>query len=133
MPEVGDEVRLVFPDNNENNAYVASSVHVGASGGRSNPAYKSWKNRQNKEILFTPDSIVMTNNNGLLLELSDQNGIKMSSNNNITVHANGNIDIKSQNAGVHMYAENDILMKQGAAKIQIDDSININGGKIYMN
>ena len=133
MPEVGDEVRLVFPDNNENNAYVASSVHVGASGGRSNPAYKSWKNRQNKEILFTPDSIVMTNNNGLLLELSDQNGIKMSSNKNITVHANGNIDIKSQNAGVHMYAENDILMKQGAAKIQIDDSININGGKIYMN
>ena len=35
MPEVGDEVRVVFPDNYEEHAYVASSVHVGAAtGGR---------------------------------------------------------------------------------------------------
>lgn len=80
MPEIGDKVRVVFPDKDENNVYVASSVHVGAAGGRTNPEEKSWKNKQNKEILFTPDSIIMRNNKGLVLEMSDQNGIKMSSN-----------------------------------------------------
>lgn len=133
MPEIGDEVRVVFPDKDENNVYVASSVHIGAEGGRRNPNEKSWKNKQNKEILFTPDSIIMRNNNGLVLELSDHNGIKMSSNKNITVHADGNIQIKSRNAGIHMSAGSNILMQQGAAKIQMDEAIHINGGKIYMN
>ena len=133
MPEIGDEVRVVFPDKDENNVYVASSVHVGAAGGRTNPEEKSWKNKQNKEILFTPDSIIMRNNNGLVLEMSDQNGIKMSSNKDISVHADGDIQIRSKSAGVHMSAENNIIMQQGAAKIQMDETININGGKIYMN
>lgn len=133
MPEVGDKVRVVFPDSDESNAYVSSSVHVGATGGRINPDEKSWKNKQGKEILFTSTSISMKNNQGLLIELSDQEGINIKSNKDITIQSDGNIQIKSQDAGVHIFAENNISMQQGAAKIQIDDAINIYGGKIYMN
>lgn len=133
MPEVGDEVRMVIPDNNEGHAYVASSVHLGASGGRVNPDEKSWKNRQNKEILFTPSSIILRNNNGMSMELSDQEGIKIISDKDITVQSDKNIQIKSKGAGVNMSADGNIQMQQGAAMIQIKDDINIGGGKIYMN
>ncbi len=54
MSEVGDEVRVVFPDNCEEHAYVASSVHIGSAGGRTNPDEKFWRNRHNKEIRSQP-------------------------------------------------------------------------------
>lgn len=133
MPEVGDEVRIVMPDCIENHVYVASSVHLGAAGGRTNPDEKSWKNRQNKEVLFTPSSIILRNNNGMLMELSDEEGIKLISNKDISVQSDGDIQIKSQSAGVNISAGGGILMQQGAAKIQINDEISISGGKIYMN
>lgn len=133
MPEVGDGVRIVMPDCIEGHAYVASSVHLGTAGGRSNPDKKSWKNPQNKEILFTPDAIILRNNNGISMELSDKEGVKVISNKDIIVQADGNIQIKSQGAGVNMAAETSILMQQGVAKVEINNDININGGKIYMN
>ncbi len=133
MPEIGDEVRIVMPDCMEKHAYVASSVHLGASGGRTNPDEKSWKNRQNKEILFTPDSIILRNNSGTSMELSDYEGIKIVSSKDISVQSDGNIQIKSQNAGVNISAGGGILMQQGTAKVQVNDEINICGGKIYMN
>lgn len=133
MPEVRDLVRLVIPDCIEGHAYIASSIHIGTADGRSNPDEKSWKNQQNKEILFTPDSIIFRNNNGISLELSDKDGVKVNSNKDIIVQADGNIQIKSQNAGVNMAAETAILMQQGVAKVEITNDINISGGKIYMN
>lgn len=133
MPEIGDEVRIVLPDDNEEHAYVAGSVHLGAALGRTNPDEKSWKNRQNKEILFTPASIILRNNNGISMELSDQEGIKISSNKDIVVWSDGEVQIKSKKAGVNLSADEGVLMQQGAAMVQIKDEIHIGGGKIYMN
>ncbi len=133
MPEVGDEVRVVFPDNCEEHAYVASSVHVGSAGGRTNPEEKFWRNRHKKEIRFTPDSLTLTNNNGLTVELSDAEGIKICSDKDIVLKADGEVRIKSQNAGVYMDAADKMLFRQGAAKIRMEDAIWMEGGKIYMN
>lgn len=133
MPEIGDEVRLVMPDHVESHAYVASSVHLGSSGNRTNPDNKSWKNKQNKEILFTPDALILRNNKGMMVELSDPEGVKIVSDKDIIVQADGDIQIKSQSAGINMSAGSSILMQQGAAKVRIDNDINISGGKIYMN
>ena len=133
MPEVGDTVRIIFPSDDECNAYTASAVHLGEAGGRSNPDEKSWKNRQEKEILFTPDSLCLKNNHGLLIELSDKEGIKIISDKDITVRSEGDLRIRSSGAGVRVSAADEIVMQQGAAKIQMDDSIYIGGGKIYMN
>lgn len=133
MPEVGDEVRVVFPDNCEEHAYVASSVHVGSAGGRTNPDEKFWRNRHNKEIRFTPDSLTLTNNNGLTVQLSDAEGIKICSDKDIVLKSDGEVRIKSQNAGVYMDAADKMIFRQGAAKIRMEDAIWIEGGKIYMN
>lgn len=133
MPEVGDMVRLTIPDGIEGHAYISSSVHLGTAGGRTNPAEKSWKNPQDKEILFTPDAIILRNNNGISLELSDKEGVKVISNKDIIVQADGDIQIKSKESEVNMAAETAILLQQGAAKVEINNDINISGGKIYMN
>lgn len=133
MPEVGDIVRLIFPNEKENNAYVMSSVHVESAQERTNADEKSWMNKQKKQILFTPTSIVMRNNNGVSVEISDQEGIKLCSNKDILLKSEGDVKILSHNGGVQMTATNNILMQQGAAKIEINKDIHINGGKIYMN
>ncbi len=133
MPEPKDEVRLVFPDQKEENAYIVSSVHLGESGGRNRPWEKFWRNRQNKEILFTPESIVLKNNQGLSVELSDREGIKMTSDKDIFLQAGGEIRIRSRGEGVQMAADSKVVLQQGAAKVEMAETIRIGGGKIYMN
>ncbi len=61
MPEKGDSVRLYFPNENEAEAYVNSSVNEQSSNSsaRSNPDEKSIKNKQGKEVLFQPDRLIL--------------------------------------------------------------------------
>ena len=132
MPEVGDEVRVLFPNGNESGAYVASSVHLETQGGRTNPNHKSWKNRQNKEILFTPDALILTNNRGLSIELSDKRGITINSNRGIFLQSDGQIQMNSQ-AGVTAYGERSVALQQGSAQVHMQDTVDIAGGKIKMN
>lgn len=131
MPENGDKVRIVFPDQHEKNAYVVSCVHV-TDAGRKNPNEKSCKNKQQKEILFTPDTLIMRNNDGMSIEISDSEGIKIISNKKIMLQADDDVCINSE-SGVQVSASNQMLLSQGGAIIQMSDSIVIGGGKIYMN
>lgn len=131
MPENGDEVRVVFPDRYEKNAYIVSCVHV-TDAGRKNPNEKSWKNKQQKEILFTPNTLVMRNNNGMSIEISDSEGIKIISNKKIMLQADDDVCINSE-SGVQVSASDHMLLSQGGAIIQMSDSIVIGGGRIYMN
>ena len=132
QPEIGDEVRLIFPNANESGAYVSSSVHL-ESGGRTNPANKSWKNKQNKEILFTPNSLTLTNNGGLSIELDDSKGITINSNRGIFIESDGQLSLNSDNAGITVYGDRSVTIMQGAAQIRLKDAIDIAGGKINMN
>ena len=79
MPEIGDSVRLYFPSQDEQQAYVFNSIHLTSkdSSERTNPDYKSIMNKQGKEILLKPDAILITNNAGMSLELSDGKGISI--------------------------------------------------------
>lgn len=131
MPEIGDEVRVIFPDNCEKNSYVVSCVHL-TDENRTNPNEKSWKNKQRKEVLFTPEALILRNNKGMSVEISDMEGIKVVSDKKIILQADEDICINSE-TGVQMSASDNILLSQGGASIQMNDSIIIGGGKIYMN
>jgi hypothetical protein len=133
MPEIGDKVRLTFPDEMETSAYVASSIHLEAAQGRINPDEKSWKNRYQKEILLTPDAIRVRNNAGLSVELLDEGGIKVVSNQDISLQSQRNINLCSQNGEVMLYGKKGVSLNQNGASIEVADEIHINGGKIYMN
>ncbi len=134
MPETGDKVRLYFPTENEADAYVESSVHLQENvGTRDNPQEKSFMNRQKKEILFTPDSLILRNNNGISIELSDEQGIRILSDKAIVLKAENTIQINSSSGEIEMNAAKSIQMKQGGAQFKIADKIAMTGGKINLN
>ena len=133
MPEVGDEVRVLFPSADESGAYVASNVHLETSGGRINPDHKSWKNKHNKEILFTPDSLSLTNNSGLSIELNDAKGITINSNRGIFIESDGQLHLNSKNDVITVYGDRNVTIQQGAAQIRMEDGIDVAGGKINVN
>lgn len=133
MPELGDEVRIYFPTDHENDAYVESSVHLNNVENRQNPQEKSIMNRQRKEILFTPNSLILRNNNGLSIELLDEEGIKIISNKSVFINAQDTIRLKSNSGEIAMNAEKNIEMKQGNAQFILADKITMAGGKINLN
>mgnify|MGYP001030227536 CR=1 FL=1 len=133
MPEIGDRVRLMFPDLDEKNAYVVSSVHMESGQERGNPDNKSFMNKQRKEILFTPDAIILRNNNGITLEMKDEEGIKLISNKDIILQAEENITVSSKSSNISMEADKALSLKQGNTSFCLSNTIKMSGGKINMN
>ena len=128
MPEVGDAVRLYVPDKEEN-SFIMSSVHRETDKSRQNPDYKSFRNRYGKEILFTPDTIIMTNNQGMMVELSDKEGINIVSDKDITIEAADNLTIASSTASLLVAAEEKVQVKQGSTTMTLKDDITFTGGE----
>lgn len=135
MPEAGDSVRLYFPDREEGNAYVVSSTDVKSLAGtaRSNPDYKSIKNKQGKEILLTPGAVMMTNNAGMSIELSDAEGIQIISDLPILIKSEQAIDISSVTSKVEVFAPEAIVMEQGDTHMALADDMMMQGAKIRLN
>lgn len=132
MPEIGDCVRLYCPSEDETKAYVTSAVHENNGKGiRTNPAHKIWRNKQGKEIRMTPDKVLLTNNDGMMVELIDGKGIRIKSSGSINIKAANNINLRS-NASVEMAASQKITLKQGDTVMQLSDGIKLSGAKINL-
>ncbi|MCI8296983.1 MAG: hypothetical protein HFG22_14120 [Lachnospiraceae bacterium] len=133
MPEIGDAVRLYFPTEDEMDAYVTSAYHEEQGHGiRVDPSHKIWRNKVGKEIRLTPEMILVTNNKGMSVRLSDREGIKISSDASITIEATGDIKISSANASLEMSASNKIGFSQGDTRMELADSIKMSGATIKM-
>lgn len=133
MPEPGDRVRLYLPVSNEADAYAVSGYHENQGDGiRTEPDNKIWRNKEGKEIRMTPEQILITNNNGLSVELSDQKGIRIISDSSVLIQASDGINISSSNASVELSASNSIVLKQGETIMRMADGISFEGGKINL-
>lgn len=128
MPEIGDTVRLYVPET-EAGSFVISSVHMETSVSRQNPDYKSFKTKYGKEILFTPDTIIMTNNQGMMIELADESGIYIASDKDITIQADGNLTVASQSDALLIAAQDCVQVKQGGTTMTLKDDISFTGGE----
>lgn len=128
MPEIGDSVRMYVPEMEED-SFIISAVHKETDSARQNPDYKSFKTKYDKEILFTPDSILMTNNKGMMVEMNDSEGITITSDKDIVIEAEDNLTISSGNASL-LIAANDILqVKQGGTSMTLNEDISFTGGE----
>lgn len=134
MPEVGDCVQLHFPNEIEKMAYVSSSVNLNPtdSSARSVPDNKSIKNKQGKEILFTPERLVFTNNKGMSIAIDDNVGIVLSSDKDIIVKAKESIGLVSEEQAVQMVAGTKILLQQNETRLELTDNITMSGGQVNM-
>ena len=128
MPEVGDTVRLYVPDK-EGRCLVTSSVHKETDSARQDPDRKSFKTKYGKEILFTPDTVLITNNQGMTIEMNDQEGISMTSDKDILIQADGEMSIASGSASLLMAAEEILQVKQGGTTMTLSDDIYFTGGE----
>ena len=131
MPEIGDEVRLTIPGREEREAYVTSSVHLGTdSEDRKNPEEKVFKTKYQKEIRFTPDSIMITNNQGNWIKLQDQEGIQIVSSGILSLEASEDITISSDNGSLIAAGTTEVKLKQKGTSIKLDEGISFIGGEL---
>lgn len=128
MPEPGDAVCFQVPDREEN-SFVISSVHRETDAARQNPDYKSFKNKYGKEILFTPDTLIMTNNQGMMVELNDSEGVKIISDKSISIHAANSLTIASSSDSLLVAADKKVQVKQGGTTMTLEGDISFTGGE----
>lgn len=128
MPEKEDRIRLFFPTEKEADAYVISAVHLQTnSDERKDPDKKSIMNKYKKQIEFSKDKIMITNNDGLLIELDDKKGILIQSNKDITMEAKKDFQISSKDKKIEVTAPKGIKLEQGGTKIDINQEVKIKG------
>ncbi len=126
MPEIGDHVRLYIPGQ-EGDCFVMSAVHKETDNARQNPDDKSLKTKYGKEIRFTPNSILMTNNKGMMVEMKDEEGITIVSDKDIVIEAKDNVTITSENGSLLLGAENSLQLKQGGTMMTLKEEISFTG------
>ena len=128
MPEVGDAIRLYFPDSDEKNGYAISSVNLESSNAekRSDPSVKSLGTKYGKEIVMSPGAInIISSNNSMTL--TDGGGISVSSDSQIVMSA-PSINISGGDVTIH--GKEQVKLEQAGASITIKDNIDMNGSKI---
>ena len=161
MPEIGDHVRVYFPDGVEEHSYAISSVHeevdlslqksmghglsgdgsgkAGSFGGggaysgqRDDPSVKSLRNQDGKEIRLTPDGIYIIAD-GTIITLTDDGGV--------SIVSDKNIEFKSDKS-IILSAEDDIniigltgvdLSCNETASIKIEENIEVIGQEVKSN
>jgi len=131
MPEPGDMVRLTIPQRQEKDAFVVSSVHIETdSAERKNPSHKVFKSKYQKEVRFTPDSIVITNNKGTRIELTDAEGIHIVSEHSIMLEAAEDLTISSDTGSLIVAGDSSVNFRQKGTSIQLDNEISFIGGNL---
>ena len=131
MPEVGDIVRLYFPTIKERDAYVISAYHEEGTALRTRPERKSWRNKEGKEIQLSPGYILMTNNDGTYIELSDEEGIQIATDGSISIYANGSLNL-SAGAAIELSASQEVILKQGNTRMDLGGDIVMQGAKVML-
>ena len=133
MPEEGDSVRLYLPNEKEKDGYIFSAVLVPIDGeARSIPDNKSLKSKYGKEVLFTPSLLRLTNNNGMSVEISDEDGITISSDKAVTIEAKEGVQIASLEQSIEVVAPESIVLKQGDTTLTMEDDIHLDGAQVHM-
>lgn len=132
MPEIGDRVMVKFPDSKDSNAYVQNAVHVGAGNGRDNPKIKFFKNKEGKEIRLSPESIIITNNNGTSIELIDDEGVYIKSRSVLSIDANLEVDIESKSSSIKVISKGSIQLNRNGTQMELSDRAITRGSKVYL-
>ncbi len=115
----------------EGQAFVVSSVHMDTeSTDRKEPNHKIWKSKYQKEVRFTPDSIVLTNNKGTRIELTDKEGIHMISEHSVVLEAAEDLTISSQSGSLMVAGTSSVSLQQKKTSIQLKKGISFTGGEL---
>lgn len=128
MPEINDRIRLHIPCEHEEESYVISCVH---QGDRAHADVKSIRTKYQKEVVFYPDSIYISNGMGSHIELHDEDGITIESSKKIQIQADNDITMQSE-AKIQILAGEKVTLQQADNQIRVEDTIDITAGHIRL-
>ena len=149
MPEIGDSVRIYFPDGIEEHSYAISSVHDEVdtdgqaesgngngnneySGKRDNPSIKSLRNQNGKEIRLTPGGIYIIAD-GTTVTLLDEGGVSVVSDQNIEFKSDQNIVISAeQDISIVGLSGVDVSCSE-TASIKLEENVEVIGQEVKAN
>jgi len=89
-------------------------------------------NKQRKEILFTPETLILTNNAGMSIELSDQEGIKIISDKAIKIQSDSSVDITSTSSTLSVTAPKRLTFTQAGTQMDMQDKLLFKGAQVRL-
>ena len=155
MPEEGDTVQIVFPTEDENEAYAVQSVRQEDTEKTGNPQVKYLRTALGKEVKFDKDEILITANDDVTYIRINQNGgvdvitdkavnvigggsvtvtsgdrITMTSKNDFSIHAGKNLIIDAADSISMTCRENNMKFETPATGIEMSAAkpIKVTGG-----
>lgn len=123
MPEIGDEIRLQFPSEKEDDAYVSSAVHI-THGNRSDPKTKFIRTVYGQIIQFDPETILIDDGAGSSITLKRDQGITMETDKAVMIDAQSDITV-SADGKVLIAGQGGVVMQKNGSVVSVDDAIDI--------
>lgn len=147
MPEIGEEIRLYCPTEDEKEAYVISAIRssgenkssTGKAGGGSGqgakePTNKSLSNVQGQSVDFTPEGVNLTCAGGVASMMLSQNGeIIIAAENTIELLSEENIAIRAEQGIVVMGTDTISLINDAGSSVKMEDTITLDANRIKNN
>lgn len=142
MPEKGDEVRVYFPTNEEKDAYAVSAVsgyqpvEGDVEDRMANPEVKYLRTKQNQEIQFAEEGIIINSGDG-------QSSIILGKSGQLTVYGKNTVNVTAEKTlslvskgQLLIGANNSVTLKRGEGTsivLDSDGNVKMKGTKIYSN
>lgn len=135
MPEENDTVFVYFPDTESGNAVATSSIRTQSNAGDKidNPQIKYFRTADGKEVMFSPEEIVITcSDNAIYISLNQSDGITISSTENIKIKSDKRLTLEAEEK-ITIKAGEKIEMKCKSSEIKMDGDIDIRGNEVKVN
>jgi phage baseplate assembly protein gpV len=125
MPEIGDQVKVYFPDGNEANAYIVSSLRKSGTSETTDPDKKYFRTPRRKTMLFDSVGITVSTTKGTFTETDPATGKKTSK------EAGSNLTLRlDQGQGIQISSDH-TLNVNAAGDMTIDaKTMKISAGKL---
>ena len=130
MPEKEDYVRVLFPTDQEADAYVSSAINTAPTEKVRN---KSFKAPGGKELLLTDDGVeIICEHQKIFVKLDKSKGISLVSSKNIDVSADGDISLDAKGK-VQILAKSGIDLQAGSSHLKIlSNQVSVGGNSIKL-
>ena len=124
MPEEGDTVQVVFPTEDENEAYAVQSVRQEDTDRTADPKIKYLRTPDGKEIKFDQEEILITANDEITyVKINETGGVEIITDKEVLVQSEGSVMVTS-NDQISMSSANDFSISAGKNLfISAEDSI----------
>lgn len=126
MPEEGDTVQIIFPTEDENQAYAVQSIRQEDTEKMEDPGVKYLRTPDGKEIKLDHEEILITANDGItLIRIHEKTGVDVFTDKEVKIISDGNITVESGD-NISMTSKNDFSIYAGKnLQVTAEDSITI--------